>query len=529
MKFINYLNSLKKYGIFLLFLIIGLIIFLSPMINSGFGLLQGNNSDIFYSAYVLEHSFLFLKQAPFHYEIWNMPILYPLENTLSFEDFYIGLMPLYWVIRAFNKNPLTSFQILFIVLNILNYSIFYYLFKKQLKFSSLASSVASFIFAFSILRYLRCSQIQFFSQFYSILALIFILKVGNNNKNYKNHLYVALSSVFLALQFYTCYFYGFYSIFILFWGVIIALLPKTGRDFILNYFRQNKKFIILFILYTIMLNFPLATRYIAQNQVNLIESVYYNSTNFWGWIRNLSVLDSYIFKNLVFLNNLKINEMSCSIGFFTMIAGIFGLFKIKYSKGVPIILLILIFLCSIRIDDIFVWKYFYYFTIGSEGISYISRIAFISLIIFCFGIGYLINYLQKSNLKHKNLILFSIILLMVLENIPYQNDVNSSFKNYVFKKNDFIENTKKIENEIKNDCKVFYLKPDIKNLDYFSKEDKLIQKEKIENLNSAYSLWITANRKIYTLNGYKQKNDEIETKEIKNFCKIKKIYDAKAF
>ena len=108
MKFINCLNSLKKYGIFLLFLIIGLIIFLSPMINSGFGLLQGNNSDIFYSAYVLEHSFLFLKQTPFHYEIWNMPILYPLENTLSFEDFYIGLMPLYWVIRAFNKNPLSN-------------------------------------------------------------------------------------------------------------------------------------------------------------------------------------------------------------------------------------------------------------------------------------------------------------------------------------------------------------------------------------------------------------------------------------
>ena len=165
MKFINYLNSLKKYGIFLLFLIIGLVIFLSPMINSGFSLLQGNNSDIFYSAYVLEHSFLFLKQVPFHYEIWNMPILYPLENTLSFEDFYIGLMPLYWVIRGFCKNPLTSFQILFIILNILNYSIFYYLFKKQLKFSSLASSFAAFIFAFSILRYLRCSQIQFFPNF----------------------------------------------------------------------------------------------------------------------------------------------------------------------------------------------------------------------------------------------------------------------------------------------------------------------------------------------------------------------------
>ena len=157
---------IEKYGFFSLFLIIGLLIFFYPMFSSNFDLMPSNGLEVKYINYVLEHSWLFLKGAELHKSLWDMPFNYPIKNTLALNDTLISIMPLYWLNRAFFKNPFTALQSLLIILCILNYSSFYYLLK-EIKFSKLASSIGAFIFAFSLMRYFKMTDLTVFLQFYT--------------------------------------------------------------------------------------------------------------------------------------------------------------------------------------------------------------------------------------------------------------------------------------------------------------------------------------------------------------------------
>ena len=134
MKFINYLsNFLKKHFYFLLFLIIGLIIFFYPMVLSGFDLMLGDGKDVKIINYILEHYYLWIIQFPGHTNFWEMPFFYPIPDTLIMGDMLIGGAPIYCFLRIFFE-PLSAFQVFAILVCIINYSSFYYLLNKQLKF-----------------------------------------------------------------------------------------------------------------------------------------------------------------------------------------------------------------------------------------------------------------------------------------------------------------------------------------------------------------------------------------------------------
>ena len=192
MKFISFLN---KYKFFLFFLTVGLTIFCYPMVKSGFDLIPGNGMDSKSISYILEHSWYWLNKVPLHEEFWSAPFYFPNKNNLAFSDSLMGLMPFYWLLRVFLPT-FSAFQALMVVASILNYSTFYYLLKHQFKYCDLSSSVGSFIFAFGLMRLFRMVHLNYYSQYLTILALIFLLNIKKENSILKNNLYFLLQCNF---------------------------------------------------------------------------------------------------------------------------------------------------------------------------------------------------------------------------------------------------------------------------------------------------------------------------------------------
>ena len=122
MKFINCLsNFFKKHFYFILFLVIGLVIFFYPMILSGFDKMPGDGKDAKIINYVLEHYYLWITQFPNHTSFWNMPFFYPYKDVLIMGDMLIGGAPFYCLLRIF-LEPFSAFQAFAILVCIIKYS-----------------------------------------------------------------------------------------------------------------------------------------------------------------------------------------------------------------------------------------------------------------------------------------------------------------------------------------------------------------------------------------------------------------------
>lgn len=444
MKYINYLNKeniknfISKWGFFSLFLFIGLIIFTYPMILNP-DIMPGDPCDPKSFTYILEHSYKWLLREPMHSSFVNVPFYYPFEHTLFYSDALIGFMPLYWIIRAFCDNPFSAVQIYLPFLCLFNYSTFYYFLKKQLKFESLFSSIGAFLFAFSLLRYYRLCHLNYFSQFFSVLALIFLFKINKDNSNCKNHIYFALFVVFLATQFWTCFSYGFYFCFVGAFVLLVSMFFKNTREKIISFVKFFYKKILLYSALLIILLGPLAYFYLSVGMIRDMEEVYIYLQPASAWIRSLSILDNLFLGEIIDYRDISsAQELCASMGIITTILAIVGIFKIKNFKYILLCTLFFIFICSVHINGFMFWEIFYNFLPGTQGMRAIIRISLMTLFILPVGICYYLNFLKNKKTKFSFVIMILSIIIILIEQIPYQYDINSPWKTYAWSKSKFM-------------------------------------------------------------------------------------------
>lgn len=522
MKFIKFLNNSK---FFILFLILGLVFFVHPMLSSNFDLIMGDKVSTLYNNYVLEHSFLWLNRAELHLNFWSAPFGVQ-ENIIANSDSLIGILPIYWLIRVFVQNQFTAMQLLFVVLCILNYSIFYYFLNKQLKFSSLSSSFASFVFAFNILRYFRSFEISYFSQFLTILVIIFLFKISKENKRIINHIYYLISSICIILQFYTCFSLGFFTIFFIIFGLILGLIPKSSRNVIVNYLKNFWQFILFYSFVVGLMFLPMAYHFSLLGQENMKSLSEQLGTIFSSmiWVKNISFMDSIFFKKIPFVGYESYQLTSCSIGIFTMFFSIFAIWKMSKYRGALVLSLIFIYFVSCNEIAIDFWRIFYFLFIGTEALSAFCHIVFISLIIFSVGCAYLIQYFEKNIIENKvivNVLKVSIILLLVFEQFPINQDPNSCWKAYVLSKKELQNEIDKVSGQVFLDTKYINLIYKAKNKDKYGALD-IKNKEKLAkkyiDLISMYSAMKLGKN---SFNDYfEQKNNENQPKNTQNIVHI---------
>ena len=498
MKFINCLN---KYKYFIIFLILGLLIFMYPLLGTKFDVLLGGYDNLYYN-YVLEHSLLWIKGV--HNSFWSAPFNYESMYSIAQVDSLFAYSPLFWIIRLFIKNPITAFQVLFIILCFLNYLTFYMLLK-TIKLNDLACAFGAFIFAFSTLRFFNLDNIATFSQFLSIISLICILKINKNNKPIVNNIYFITCTLFLVLQFYTCFAIGYFFIFCLMFAVLFSLLPKNSRDIVISYIKEFYKQILFYSFAVFLSLIPMAYYFSVVNYVNPISKILSNIANYTIWIRSLSILDNIFHYRFEYVaQNANISSMSA--GILTTFVAIYALFKTPKIKGFSLMtLLFIIFSCS-GYSAIYFWRVFYYFSFGAESMESVNSVSFWVLVIIAFGIALFCN-----NVRNK-VLLFAAILFVLTEQISYDKDLNSAVRYNFISKSNFINSI----NNIKVEDDIIKVIPKAINQNEYGKGDIELKNNTAQKIADLKALWLSLKENKPTLNNYMKKMNPINNHPAKN-------------
>jgi len=147
----------------------------------GFDAISGDLGDPRFNAYVLEHTWLWLKGV--HASLFDMQMFYPHPNTFAYSDFMLGFAPIYWFFRAIGCEILLSYQWWIVVCAVLNFTSVYLLAKKFFNHTGLLSALAAFIFTFSLPRVTHLGHAQTMGQFFIVISAMGALQWWRDPKS----------------------------------------------------------------------------------------------------------------------------------------------------------------------------------------------------------------------------------------------------------------------------------------------------------------------------------------------------------
>ena len=368
--------------------------------------MPGDLGDARFINYILEHAYLYITGNSLHSSFWDLPILYPYKNTLAYSDVMLGAMMIYVPLRFFIKNPQTTLQIWLFVVCFLNYYSFYWLLRKNLKFSTLLSSSGAYLFAFSLLRYAQLCHLQLYTQFLMILSLIFFLNIKKENTKLKNHLYFLFSGMLFALQLWSGFYFGWFMVFCSFVGILLSLFYRKYRSAVFDFIKNFKFEIIIYSIVVFILILPLSLHYLAVGSELNYTSEWIIELKYFLWSQ------SFLDRLLTGFSAQYDCEQFIGLGFIFTMFSIFCLFKSKERKFfIPFIIILISFF---SFD--FLYEFLYYNFPGSSAIRASGRIMFVILPILVFVI---LEFL--ASLKNK-WILFIVVCVFILEQIPYNSN-----------------------------------------------------------------------------------------------------------
>ncbi|HEY0096152.1 MAG TPA: hypothetical protein VGB96_17620, partial [Archangium sp.] len=92
-----------------------------PVFLSGMRLVQGDEGDVRFVHYVLEHGWRHVSGEPGHGDFWNPPMFYPEPNIAAYSDVMLGVAPFYWLWRALGLEVDVAWQAWVLTLTSLNF------------------------------------------------------------------------------------------------------------------------------------------------------------------------------------------------------------------------------------------------------------------------------------------------------------------------------------------------------------------------------------------------------------------------
>jgi len=463
--------NIKKCLIPLFFLLFGLFIVFFPMFFD-FNKMIGDLGDARFINYILEHAFLFLKGE--HSSFLTPPFFYPCKDTLFYSDILLGGMLLYVPLRFLNFSPQTSLQVFDILCFILNFLTFFLVSKKIFKFDIKISSISAFLFAFSLPRIQQLGHIQLSLQFYSMLAFYFFFKEK------KTILSFILSAIFLSIQFYTTFYYGWFFVFGAVLSLVIMTIFKDTREKVFNFMKENKNGLVAFILISALFLIPLAIKYQSVSSGFNYTDIYLFT--YLSPFASLSFIDNKILNyDLSELNP----EQITGLGIFTTAAIFTGFLTLKnYKKQVFLfIFFVILFFTFWRLN-----YFIYLFFIGAKAIRAGGRAIFLLLPLYSFLIGFCFK-----NLNKKHFVIF--LVLIMAEQIPFQLYFDWTKE----------EHNKRLEQyKIPNSCEIFGMSDNAP-------------------VNSIDMMYVSNKLKKPTVNGYSGYLPKPKIELLKNECLIKPV------
>lgn len=177
--------------------------------------------------YLLEHGFQWLRGGA-QGSFWSAPFFYPVSGAIVRSDSYLGLMPLYYVVRSFAGDRETAYAFMFVGMYIINFSSCESVMKK-LGAGEMGSGIAAFIFAFAMPVQAQAVHFQLLARFAVppafFCAWMFLTK--------GSLLSLLLTCAWIVIQWYCAIYTGFFlalavAVFMIFGKLFLLIADKSS-------------------------------------------------------------------------------------------------------------------------------------------------------------------------------------------------------------------------------------------------------------------------------------------------------------
>ncbi len=453
---VNSIGRIKIFFMVIGFLLFGLVCFFYPTLSTGFHKIQTDPGDTRFNNYVLEHGYQWVAGNPVHKDFWSPPIFFPTKNTLAYSDILLGAAPFYWFWRMLGIEPDTSFQFWTMVLVTLNFLFMLLILKTGAGFSSFASTIGAYIFAFANIRVVQVGHPQLLPQFYSLLAvfaLIKMLSVSRKKAPYSQDTITSWIYVFfltVVLQFYASLYLGWFLAFGMTVCLLASLFFQSSRRQVLTLLYDNWKMIsIAAAVSGVLLSWMGLHYFEALKQVSgrtwdemdwlvpRVQSWFFMgySNILYGWTSNW-ILSHFRLT--------QIQEHQLGLGLVTLACSLLGfreMWRTVWGK-VIIVSTLFIFVVSLNfLGYLSLWRIVQKIYPGGTSIRAVCRVSLLLLIVFSFGVATFLNQIKSKWLA------YALAGVMCLEQVV----VTPSYD-----KKEYRDKVDKIVQQIPASCEVFY-------------------------------------------------------------------------
>ncbi len=425
------LAHLGVWFVYLIVLFAGLFFITRNNLGDTLNLVPGDLGDARFNSYILEHGYKYFAGTTESY--WNAPFMVPETEVISYSDNLLGMLPFYAAFRLINYDVLTSFQCMFIVLVILNYSTCF-LFLKWLFKNYYAAAVGAFVFAFNISLQSQMTHAQTFGRFAAPLTFMFLLKFSEDRK-LKN---LFLSFLSFVWQLY-CGIYLGLLLFIPYATTLLAISFNNKKLIPIDVYRKyGLPKIFLCFLVPFLSILPLFVPYIRRSSnvplsgyrgivdtIPVFKSFLYaqHGSYFWEFLSESGSKLPAFWDHQLFPGAIAL--LSLLVTFFLIKPWrIFNSEEIRESDNSSMIYLSLAafitFSCFIRVDKFSMyWLIHYLPAFGS--MRSMTRIINIELLFFAIATSFVFVIITKK-IKINSLVLFMVFLpLLILDNYVDRN------------------------------------------------------------------------------------------------------------
>jgi len=206
----------------ILFFAIGVITVIAPLITNGH--VPGNSGDSRFNLYVLEHFYQSIIGSGRSFI--DAPFYYPWPSAIGFSDTHWGTGLIYAGFRAMGWDTTEAFSIWFLIGNMLNFWVCYYVFTK-LGLSSMGAAFGAFLYSFCLPVTSQFSHVQLIYREWVPLAILFL----NKYLETRNPLHMALMVLMFCLQASATFYIGIFLIVLMLgWTLGWMILKKRQED-----------------------------------------------------------------------------------------------------------------------------------------------------------------------------------------------------------------------------------------------------------------------------------------------------------
>lgn len=193
--------------------------------------IPGDLFDSRFNSVILEHLFQWVKgEAP---QLWSPAFFYPFENVLAFSDNHFGSGWSYILFRLAGLEREYAYLAWFIVGNVLNFWVTFYVLKR-LGFSIVAAGVGAFVFTFALPALPKEAHAQLIYRFAVPLAF-FAMYQFLQSKN----IFVFVRVIFwLLIQFLCSIYLGVFLIYLL--GIMTLVWILSKKEYLFRHWKTDQ-------------------------------------------------------------------------------------------------------------------------------------------------------------------------------------------------------------------------------------------------------------------------------------------------